>query len=129
MSAKTSSKDLVVALSASALGAAALALAMHAGWSPGDMLPGIEGCLTAGVVGTVLALLHPMEYWRAVAWSAPIMVVEYASCAFAGGPALGVVGLHLVLAGLLGIVLALRAQPAAAGATEAREARLAGQHG
>lgn len=114
MRAKASSKDLYLGLGATLLGGLLLYLAMQARWSPGDMLPGVEGCLTAGLVGTVLLLLHPMPYARAVLISAPVLSIEYWACAVSGGPAVGLVGLQLMIVGFVGLILGTRGAAASA---------------
>jgi hypothetical protein len=125
MFAKTTSRDLVLALVLTVSGGAALLAAVHARWNPGDMLPGIEGCVTAGVVGTLLALLQRIEYRTVVAMSAPVVVIEYLACVASGGPAAAVAGMHLAAMGLLGLGLSFREPVAAlradAGSTEASE--------
>lgn len=124
MRAKVSSNDLYLGLGATLLGGLLLYLAMRAHWNPGDMLPGVEGCLTAGLVGTVLLLLHPMPYARAVLISAPILSIEYWACAVTGGPAVGIVGLQLLIVGFAGLVLGSRGSAAVAAKAEAVERAL-----
>lgn len=133
MRPKATTKDLYAALGATVVGGLFLFLALHAKWNPQEMSPGIEGTLCAGVMGTVLALLAKMDYRLALWLSAPVMLVEYAACAFAGGPAVGVVALHLIIAGFIGLALALREprlQEASDHAPAApAEDQTAGQHG
>lgn len=117
MRAKASPNDLYVGLGATLLGGFLLFLALRARWSPSDMLPGVEGALTAGVLGTILLLLHPIPYARAILYSAPILAIEYWSSAATGGPAVGLVGLQLVIVGFIG--LALGSRPGAAKEQEA----------
>lgn len=109
MRAKASpKKDLYVGLGTTLLGGILLYFALRARWSPSDMLPGIEGMLAAGVLGTILLLLHPIPYARAVLYSAPVVAIEYWACTTTGGPAVGLVGLHLIVVGFLGLVLGSR---------------------
>lgn len=128
MSAKASSKDRFVALGATLLGGLFLFLAMRARWSPGDMLPGVEGTLTAGVLGTILLLLHPVPYARALLYSAPVLAVEYEACAVWGGPAVGVVGLQLLIVGFIGLVLSTRGPTAAEAPREVEDDAREEQH-
>lgn len=123
MRAKASSKDVVVALGSTLLGGVLLFLAMRARWSPMDMLPGVEGTLTAGVVATVLLLLQPIPFARAMLYSAPILAIEYWAMASTGAPAVGILGVQLLIVGFIGLALATRAPSRAAEASrEAREA-------
>jgi hypothetical protein len=125
MRAKTTPNDLFLSLAVTAVGGVALFLALRARWNPGDMNPGIEGCLTAGAVGFIFALLQPVPYRKALTMTSPVVVVQYLSCVFAGGPAVGVVALQLLIMGFLGLVLVAReARPAtAAGELEAEAER------
>jgi len=113
MRAGASSKDLYVALGATLLGGLLLFLALRARWNPEDMLPGVEGCLTAGVLATILLLLHPLPYARAMLLSAPVLAIEYWACVVSGGPAVGIVGLHLIIVGFIGLAVITRGPNAA----------------
>lgn len=118
MRAKAGPKDLYVGMAAMLLGGILLFLAMRARWNPGDMLPGVEGTLTASVMAIVLLLLHPIPYARAMLYSLPVVAIEYWACAATGGPAVGIVGLQLLVSGFLGLVLGSRG---AAAVPEPRE--------
>jgi hypothetical protein len=110
MFAKTTSKDLGTALGITLAGGALLLLALRAHWVPADMNPGIEGCLTATIVGFLMALLHRMPYGQALALSALPTAAQYVVCAYAAGPGVGlaITGLQLVVMGLLGLALTAR---------------------
>jgi hypothetical protein len=105
MSWKMTSREMVLALVLTIVGAGLMAVAIAHRWNPQDMNPGIEGCLTAGVLGFLLCLLHPMSYATAASVTAPLVAVEYAATAVAGGPAVGVVGIQLVIMGMIGLSL------------------------
>ena len=107
MALKMTSRDMILALTLTLVGVAAVVFAIAHRWNPQELMPGIEGCLTAGVVGFIMALLHPVSYGNAVVIVAPIVAVEYVATAAAGGPAVGVVGIQLAFMGLLGLVLGL----------------------
>ncbi|MFT3773519.1 MAG: hypothetical protein QM820_49720 [Minicystis sp.] len=130
MRPKATTMDLYLALAATLLGGLFFYLALRARWNPHDVNPGIDGCLTAGVVGTILAILAPMEYWRALLLTAPVMALEYWACAAVGGSALGIVGLHLIIVGFIGLGLGVRAQRfAVASGGEPARREAAAQHG
>jgi hypothetical protein len=110
MLTKTTPKDMSLALAATVAGGVALLVAQRAHWRPGDMSPGIEGCLTATTLAFILVLLHPLRYAHACALSVPFIVAEYVACAYSEGPGVGlaVVGMHLVFMGFVGVALARR---------------------
>ena len=107
MAWKMTSRDMALSLALAAAGVAAVIFAIAHRWNPQELNPGIEGCLTAGVVGFVMALLHPLPYGSAVALTAPIVAVEYTSSVVAGGPAVGVVGVQLAVMGMIGLAVGL----------------------
>jgi len=107
---KTTAKDSRLAMAVTVAGGVALVVAHRAHWHAQDLAPSIEGCVTASVLGSILLLLHPLPYTCTVVLSVPLVVSEYLACAYAESAAvgLGMVGLHLVIVGFLGIALALR---------------------
>ncbi len=116
--AKATSKDLGSAVLVTAVGAAALLFALRAHWSPQDLDPGVEGCLTVTIVAFLMALLHPLPYRQAVALCAPLAVAQILTVRYAAGWAtgFGMAGIQLVVMGAAGIALSLREPaPAAAG--------------
>jgi hypothetical protein len=72
------------------------------------MSPGLEGCLTAGVVGLALAILGGVGYRTTVALALPIFLAQYLGCRGSGEPVLATLGLEALMLGLLGIVMAPR---------------------
>lgn len=128
MSSKMTSRDLALSAALAIAGAAAITFAVAHRWNPQELNPGVEGCLTAGVVAFILTLLHRLPYGSAVALTAPIVALEYTATAVAGGPAMGVVGVQLTVMGLLGLVLGFtREEPARASQGHAPEARAHGR--
>jgi hypothetical protein len=124
MAAKTTLKDLALASVLTLMGGALVLVALRMRWNPQDLNPGIEGCLTVGVVGFILALLHPLEYRHAVLISAPVVAVQYGACLAVGGPAAGVVGIELIIFGFVGLGMALhRSRPAPAAEGDSRSSR------
>jgi hypothetical protein len=128
------SKVLGTALGVSVAGGALLLLALRARWVPGDLNPGIEGCLTASILGFVMALLHPMSYARALGLSVLPTAALYVLCVYAGGVAtgLGMAGIQLLVMGFTGVAFGLRDErrdPARRGEpTRARHGRPAHSH-
>lgn len=110
MLAKITANDSRLATAVTLAGGVALVIAHRAHWQAQDLSPGIEGCLTTSVLGSIVLLLHPLPYASAVWLSVPLLVGEYLACAFGDSSAvgLGMVGVHLVIVGFLGIALSLR---------------------
>ncbi len=81
------------------------------------LLPGAEGCLTAGIIGVLLALLHGIPYRTALlSVAAPLVLVQVLASELAGSSFLPVVGIELTALGLFGLPLSRlpRRRPAAA---------------
>lgn len=108
MRPRTTSLDLLLALTSTLVGGLCLYFALRGGWKPQDMNPGVEGALGAGVIGTTLAVAQPMEFWRALLFSAPLLVIEVLAVRYAEGPALGIAALHLIIVGFVGLAIGLR---------------------
>lgn len=108
MRPNASLKDLFAALVATLLGGLLLFLTLRARWDPQDMNPGVEGCLTAGVIGTILLLLARIPFSQALVLASPVLAVEYWAVSAAGGPAVGVVAIHLITVGFIGLALNTR---------------------
>lgn len=111
MRPRSTAFDLLLALGATLVGGLCLYFALRGGWKPQDMNPGVEGALGAGVLGTTLAVAQPMEYWRAALFSAPLLLIEIVAVRYAGGPALGIAALHLIIVGFVGLAIGLREPP------------------
>ncbi|AGP35111.1 hypothetical protein SCE1572_11675 [Sorangium cellulosum So0157-2] len=80
------------------------------------LLPGADGCLTAGIVGVLLALLHGIPYRTAlVSLAAPLVLVQVVASELAGSSFLPVLGIELTALGLFGLPLSRlpRRRPAA----------------
>ncbi|WP_437691482.1 hypothetical protein [Sorangium sp. So ce176] len=70
------------------------------------LLPGADGCLTAGIVGVLLALLHGIPYRTALLSAAlPIALVQLLASELAGFSFLPVLGIELTAFGLFGLPL------------------------
>ncbi|NUQ74003.1 MAG: hypothetical protein HUU21_10645 [Polyangiaceae bacterium] len=93
-------------------GAIALIIAPLRDKSAFVMSPGLEGCLTAGVVGLALAILGGIGYRGTVALALPIFVAQFLGCRGSGEPVLATLGLEALMLGLLGIVMTPREVPA-----------------
>lgn len=100
--------DLLLALGATLLGGLCLYFALRGGFKPHELTPGVEGALGAGVLGSTLAVMEPMEYWRALLFSAPLAAIECVVTSYVDGPVLGVLALHLIIVGFVGLAIGLR---------------------
>jgi len=71
-----------------------------------SMLPGADGCLTAGIVGILLALLHGVPYRTAVFLLAvPIAMVQLLATHLIGVPFYAALGLEMTVIGMFGLAL------------------------
>lgn len=108
MRPRSTSLDLLLALAMTLVGGLFLYFALRGGFKPHELATGVEGALGAGVLGTTLAVLQPMEFWRAVLFSAPVLAVEVVVVRHVGGPVAGVLALHLIIVGFVGLALGMR---------------------
>jgi hypothetical protein len=92
----------------SVVGAAAVAIAPAVDKSAFVMSPGLEGCLTAGVVGFALAILGGVGYLTTAAIALPIFLAQYLGCRGAGEPVLATLGLEALMLGLVGLGMTSR---------------------
>ncbi|WP_437592096.1 hypothetical protein [Sorangium sp. So ce1000] len=71
-----------------------------------DMTPTVDGCLTVGIVGVLLALLHGVAYPTALlSVAVPIALVQLLVSGISGSALLPVLGIELTVLGLLGLPL------------------------
>lgn len=71
-----------------------------------DMTPSVDGCLTVGIVGVLLALLHGIAYPTALlSVAAPIALVQLLATGGSGFAFLPVLGIELTVLGLFGLPL------------------------
>lgn len=68
------------------------------------MSPGVEGCLTAGIVAIALALSEGLSYSTCLMAVLPVAFAQYLGCRAAGESALAVLGLEGLIIGLFGLV-------------------------
>ncbi|WP_237245240.1 MULTISPECIES: hypothetical protein [Sorangium] len=110
------------------LGSGALLWIRVALRTPGALalLPATDGCLTVGIVGVLLALLHGIPYRTTlVSIAAPLVLVQLVVSELAGSSFLPALGIELTALGLLGLPLSRlpRRRTAPAGAVRSlREA-------
>jgi hypothetical protein len=95
-------------------GALAVGIATRAQPNALALLPGMDGCLTAGVVAFGLALLHGLSYQAALGILAPIAVIQAIGAASTGASVPAVLGVEAVVVGLVGCLLRARAPSHAA---------------
>lgn len=80
-----------------------------------SMLPGFDGCLTAGVVGILLALLHGIPYRTALLYLAvPIIALQLMVSAAMRVSFFPMLGIELCALGLFGLPFSRMPRPAAA---------------
>lgn len=126
------SNAIVLGAALTLLGGAALIAAPMQDKNAFVMSPGLEGCLAAGSVGLLLALLGGLQYARVVALGLPIFLIQALSCWKAQEPSLGVLGLEMLGLGLVGVlrpaskVVESSAQEIKAPASAAQEAEVSG---
>jgi hypothetical protein len=112
------SRQALVGSSLAAVGAAVLLVACLRDQSALSMSPGLEGCLTVGVVGVALALSEGIAYATAVAITLPVLLLQFVACRAAGEPVLAMLGLEGLVIGLFGLIAPIQsAVRAAAGAS------------
>ncbi|KYF57734.1 hypothetical protein BE08_36445 [Sorangium cellulosum] len=97
------------------------------------LLPGVDGCLTVGIVGVLLALLHGIPYRTALlSVAVPIALVQLVASELAGFSFLPVLAIELTAFGLFGLPLSRlprrRAASAPARSHHAAHARAAHPH-
>lgn len=82
-----------------------------------DMTPSVDGGLTVGIVGVLLALLHGVAYPTALlAVAAPLALVQLLAAGLSGPAFLPVLGIELTVLGIFGLPLSRlpRRRPAVA---------------
>lgn len=103
------SSDLPLGLALLAVGAISVAVASRQDRAF-DLVPSMEGCLTAGVVGFALALLAGVAYRRALVLLSPIVAIQAMGALLHNASVPAVIGIEAVVVGLVGTGLALRAR-------------------
>lgn len=74
---------------------------------PFAMLPGMDGALTAGVLGFGLALLHGMRYRDVLRMLIPVVGIQIGGCLVHGESVVAITGLELAVVGVTGVLMAL----------------------
>jgi hypothetical protein len=87
-----------------------------------DMLPGIEGAVTVGVLAPILLLLHGLGFAEMLKAAIPIWIIQFVATAAVAGPAISGLGIDLLAIGAIGVVLRAVALQASATASPARAA-------
>jgi len=104
--ATSKNRDRIIALALTSIGAIGLILTLRVQPHALDLNPGVEGCLTTGIVGMLLALLEGVPYTRVILLSLPVALLQWITCRIVGAPALAVLALEAIVAGFFGVVLA-----------------------
>lgn len=91
---------------------------LHRGASQ-DMLPGVEGAVTVGVLAPILALLHGLRFAEMLKAAIPIWTIQFVATAAVSGPAISGLGIDLLALGAIGVVLRAVALQASAAPSRA----------
>jgi hypothetical protein len=86
---------------------------LHRGASQ-DMLPGVEGAVTVGVLAPILLLLHGLRFAEMLKAALPIWAIQFVATAAVSGPAISGLGIDLLALGAIGVVLRAVAMQASA---------------
>ena len=129
--AKLRAAELGLPVIVAAVGTASLLYALSRRWNAQDMLPGIEGCVTTGILGALLALCHGLSFSTVVKLFIPIFALQYVIYRYVSAQAYGLLGIELIGLGVLGLGAAFleallqppRAPEASAPETEGPKAR------
>jgi hypothetical protein len=92
-------------------GGACVIVALLQRWNMQGMNPGVEGSLTAIVVGLALALFEGLSFETVLKHSVPIFAIECVALKVVDAQVFAVLGIELLLFGFLGLIL--RRAPAA----------------
>lgn len=130
--AKLRAVDLGLPVVVAAVGTASLLYALSRRWNAQDMLPGIEGCVTTGILGALLALFHGLPFSTVVKLFIPVFAIQYVIYSHVSAQAYGLLGIELIGVGVLGLGAAFleafletpRAPVASAPETEGPKARV-----
>lgn len=101
-------RQIVVGVALAVVGGGALFAALLRDKNALTMTPGVEGSLTAAVVGVALALSEGVAYTTVVMTAVPIFLMQYFACRNAGEPSLALLGLEGVIVGLVGLIAPAR---------------------
>src|SRR5262249_1851726 len=85
-SRRTTSGDLLIAAVSIAFGALAIGVAYQLSRAPFVMLPSLDGALTVGVVGVLLALAGGLPYRRALLLLSPVLVAQLVAARLYSAP-------------------------------------------
>jgi hypothetical protein len=95
--------DRKLAMMLAAAGPVLIAIAFARNALPFNMLPGMDGAFTCGQLGFVLAILHGINFRRALQLMLPIVAIELACCIIHNVSGFAVLGVQALLYGLIGL--------------------------
>lgn len=95
--------DLLASSAAFALGVVLLGVAIATQREPFTFQAGTEGTITTIALAALLLLLHGLAPSRALAWLAPVLLVEALSFVKNRSPVFAPLGIELFLAGALAL--------------------------
>jgi len=97
--------DRHIALLLACVGGISLVVASLASAHPFNMSPSMQGVLTCGVLGFVLAILHPLPYRQALRVMLPIVAVQLAAFAAHGINIAAAMGIEALVYGVVGLIV------------------------
>jgi hypothetical protein len=97
--------DTTLAVLTTVLGLAAVAHSVVTQREPFAMLPGMDGALTAGLLGFAFAMLHGLRYGDVLRALVPVLGIQIGGCLVHGESVVAIVGLEFLVVGLVGMVL------------------------
>jgi hypothetical protein len=107
-----SERDLTPALAVLVAGAASLVASVLTARDPFHFVPAMDGLVTVGAVGFLLALAGKVPYRVALVAMLPIVGIQALGARVHHASFLATVGIEALVAGMVGVALALRAAAA-----------------
>ncbi|HEY4118093.1 MAG TPA: hypothetical protein VGM56_09565 [Byssovorax sp.] len=120
MASRTQRGDLPLAIGLLFLGSGTVAVALRRFPAAFVMFPALEGALTMGVVAFLLALGAGLTLRRALAWTAPAVLLQIVLAARRVPSFSAAIGLELAVLGGVGVALILFERAAAQGRARVR---------
>lgn len=115
--------DLALGLGLLTAGLASILYASRGGPTAFHFVPALDGCLTAGVVAFILALLDGQPFRSAVLLLVPIVAIQSIGTQQHHSSWFAVVGIEAMVFGVIGTLLSLRARHAEPPAEEKKATR------
>jgi hypothetical protein len=98
--------DIALAGAVTLCGAIGMVYGVVTQRQPFAMLPGMDGALTAGLLGFGFALLHGLRYRDVLRMLIPVLGIQVGGCLVHGESVVAIIGLELTVVGMVGLALA-----------------------